>query len=138
MAANKSPGIEKILVRTIKDRLPTTLPMITALINASCTRGIFPRSWKLAEVKMLITKNLPTIGLSLSCPFSRKNAKGLRLIKLCLNCGTEMSNGRLSTRESDNRELHSTVTSLIRTTNAIDEMKISGVVVLDIVKLWIQ
>ena len=44
-----------------------------------------------------------------------------------------MSNGRLSTRESDNRELHSTVTSLIRTTNATDEMKISGVVVLDIV-----
>ena len=50
MPANKSPRIEKIPVRTIKDSLPATLPMITALINASCTRGIFPRSWKLAEV----------------------------------------------------------------------------------------
>ena len=50
MPANKSSGIEKLPVLAIKDSLPATLPMITALINAFFTRGIFPRSWKLAEV----------------------------------------------------------------------------------------
>ena len=55
MPANKSSGIEKIPVRTIKDSLPTTLAMITALIDASFTREIFPRSWKLAEVGVAYT-----------------------------------------------------------------------------------
>ena len=50
MPANKSPGIEKIPVRAIKDSLPATLPMITSLINVSLTRRVFPGSWKLAEV----------------------------------------------------------------------------------------
>ena len=59
MPASKSPGIDNIPVRVIKDSLSTTF-----------TRGIFPRSWKL--------------GLSLSCPFFRKYVKGLRLIKLRL------------------------------------------------------
>lgn len=45
-----------------------------------------------------------------------------------------MSNERLSTRQSGNKKLHSTVSSLIRITNAIDEMKISAVVLFDIVK----
>lgn len=49
-SSNKSLGIEKIPVRTIKDSLPATLPMITSLINVYFTRGVFPGSWKLAEV----------------------------------------------------------------------------------------
>ena len=53
MAANTSSGIEKILVRAIKDSLHVTLPVITSLINASFNRGIFPRSWKLAVVSSI-------------------------------------------------------------------------------------
>ena len=54
MPANKSSGIDKIPVRVIKDSLPATLSVITSLINASFTRGIFPRSWKLALVSPIL------------------------------------------------------------------------------------
>ena len=54
MPASKSPGIDNIPVRVIKDSLPTTLPVITSLINASFPRGIFPGSWKLAVVSPIL------------------------------------------------------------------------------------
>ena len=41
MPASKSPGINNIPVRVIKDSLSATLPVITSLINACFTR-IFP------------------------------------------------------------------------------------------------
>ena len=51
-----------------------------------------------------------------------------------------MSNERLSTRQSGNKKSHSTETSLIRTTdailNAIDEKKITAVVLLDMSKAF--
>ena len=54
MPASKSPGIDNIPVRAIKDSLSATLPVITSLINASFTRGIFPRSWNLAVVSPIL------------------------------------------------------------------------------------
>ena len=54
MPANKSSGIDKIPMRLIKDSLSATLPVITSLINAALTRGIFPRSWKLAVVSPIL------------------------------------------------------------------------------------
>lgn len=54
MPANKSPGIDNIPVRVIKDSLSATLLVITSLINASLTRGIFPQSWKLAVVSPIL------------------------------------------------------------------------------------
>ena len=54
MPANKSSGINKMLVRVIKDSLPATLPVITFLINASFTRGNFLRSWKLAVMSPIL------------------------------------------------------------------------------------
>ena len=76
MPANKSPGIDKILVRAIKDSLLATPLVITYLINASFSRGIFPLSWKLDEVSSILkgvrwmTPNFtfpsqPTTGLRL-------------------------------------------------------------------------
>ena len=78
MPANNSPGIDKILVRAMKD----SLPVITSLINGSFSHGIFPRSWKLAEVSPILkhgnheepNNNRP---ISLSCLFFRKYVKGL-------------------------------------------------------------
>ena len=54
MPASKSPGIDNIPVRVMKDSLSATLPVITSLINVSFTRGIFPRSWKLAVVSPIL------------------------------------------------------------------------------------
>lgn len=50
MPANKSSGIDSIPVRVIKDSLPAILSVIISLINASFSRGKYPRSWKLAVV----------------------------------------------------------------------------------------
>ena len=50
MPTNKSPGIDKITMRVIKDSLPAILPTITSIFNASLTSGVFPSAWKMAEI----------------------------------------------------------------------------------------
>ena len=50
MPTNKSPGIDKILMRVIKDSLPAILPTITSIFNATLTSGVFPSAWKMAEI----------------------------------------------------------------------------------------
>ena len=51
MPTNKSPGIDQISMRIIKDSLPAILPTITPIINTSPVSGIFPRDWKMAVIK---------------------------------------------------------------------------------------
>ena len=46
MPTNRSPGIDKITMRVIKDSLPAILPMITSIFNASLTSGVFSSAWK--------------------------------------------------------------------------------------------
>jgi hypothetical protein len=48
MPTNKSPGIDQISMRVIKNSLPAILPTITSIINTSLVSGIFPRDWKMA------------------------------------------------------------------------------------------
>ncbi len=50
MPDNKSPGIDKIPIRVIKDCLPVISPWITSIINNSLVNNIFPSTWKIAEV----------------------------------------------------------------------------------------
>ena len=143
MPANKSPGIDKIPVRAIKDSLPATLPVITSLINASFTRGIgkFPRSWKLAVVSPIL-KDGNHEEPNNNRPISRLPILSKVCERVALNqiMPYLVSNERLSTRQSGNKKLHSTETSLIRTTDAIlsaiDEKKIAAVVLLDVSKAF--
>ena len=46
----KAPGIDKVSPRFIKESLPTMVPSITSIINASLRSRVFPTSWKIAEV----------------------------------------------------------------------------------------
>ena len=50
MAPNKSPGIDKIPLRVIKDCLSIILPSITSIINATFLSAQFPNAWKIVEV----------------------------------------------------------------------------------------
>ena len=52
--SNKSPRIDKIPVRVIKDSLSVVLPSLTSIINTSFAAGIFPCSWKMAEVSPIL------------------------------------------------------------------------------------
>ena len=141
MPASKSPGIDNIPVRVIKDSLSATLPVITSLINASFTCGIFPRSWKLAVVSPILkdgNHEEPNNNRPISLlPILSKVCERVALNQITPYL---MSNERLSTRQSGNKKSHSTETSLIRTTdailNAIDEKKTTAVVLLDMSKAF--
>ena len=54
MATNKSPGIDKIPIRVIKDCLPAILPSITSIINATFLSAQFLNVWKIAEVTPIL------------------------------------------------------------------------------------
>ena len=54
MAPNKSPGIDKIPLRVIKDCLPGILPSVTSIINATFRSAQFPNVWKIAEVTPIL------------------------------------------------------------------------------------
>ena len=141
MPASKSPRIDNIPVRVIKDSLSATLPVITSLINASFTSGIFPRSWKLAVVSPIIkdgNHEEPNNNRPISLlPILSKVCERVALNQITPYL---MSSERLSTRQSGNKKSHSTETSLIRTTdailNAIDEKKTTAVVLLDMSKAF--
>ncbi|PFX22791.1 putative RNA-directed DNA polymerase from transposon BS [Stylophora pistillata] len=141
MPANKSSGIDNIPVRVIKDSLPVILSVIISLINASFSDGKYPRSWKLAVVSPI-----PKEG-SHEEPDSNRPISLLPIVsKVCERAALNqimsflVSNERLSTRQSGNKKLHSTETSLIRTTDAIlsaiDDKKITAVVLLDMSKAF--
>ena len=50
----KAPGIDKVSPRLIKESLPIIVLSITSIINASLTSGVFPTSWKIAEVCLIL------------------------------------------------------------------------------------
>ena len=141
MPANKSSGIDNIPVRVIKDSLPATLPVITSIINASFKHGNFPRSWKLAVVSPILkdgNHEEPNNNRPISLlPILSKVCERVALNQIMPYL---VSNERLSTRQSGNKKLHSTETSLIRTTDtllsAIDEKKVTAVVLLDMSKAF--
>ena len=54
MPSNKSPGLDKINMRVIKDSLPVILGPLTDIINCSLNTSTYPTAWKKAEVIPLL------------------------------------------------------------------------------------
>ena len=141
MPTNKSPGIDQISMRIIKDSLPAILPTITSIINTSLVSGIFPRDWKMAVIKP-IPKNADHEQANNNRPISLLPI----LSKVCERTVHNQlipyldTKQRLSSQQSGNRRFHSTETSLIETTdsilNAIDEKELTAVVLLDMSKAF--
>ena len=141
MPTNKSPGIDQISMRVIKDSLPAILPTITSIINTSLVSGIFPRDWKMAVIKP-IPKNADHEQANNNRPISLLPI----LSKVCERTVHNQlipyldTKQRLSSQQSGNRRFHSTETSLIETTdsilNAIDEKELTAVVLLDMSKAF--
>ena len=105
MPLNKSPGIDKIPARVIKDCLPAVLPTLTSIINASFATGIFPCSWKMAEVSPILKdrdfedpKNYRPISL---LPTMSKICERIALNQLMPYL---LSNKRLSATQSGNKK----------------------------------
>ena len=141
MPTNKSPGIDQISMRVIKDSLPAILPTITSIINTSLVSGIFPRDWKMAVIKP-IPKNADHEQANNNRPISLLPI----LSKVCERTVHNQlipyldTKQRLSSQQSGNRRFHSTETSLIETTdsilNAIDKKELTAVVLLDMSKAF--
>ena len=141
MPTNKSPGIDKISMRVIKDSLPAILPTITSIFNASLTSGVFPSVWKMAEITPI-----PKEGDHEQANNNRPISLLPMLSKVCekvvLNQVVSYLdiNKRLSTEQSGNKKYHSTETSLIETTDtflhAIDKKEVTAVVLLDMSKAF--
>ena len=141
MPTNKSPGIDKISMRVIKDSLPAILPTITSIFNASLTSGVFPSAWKMAEITPIpkegdheqANNNRPISLL----PMLSKVCEKVVLNKIVSYLDI---NKRLSTEQSGNKKYHSTETSLIETTDtflhAIDKKEVTAVVLLDMSKAF--
>ena len=141
MPTNKSPGIDQISMRVIKDSLPAILPTITSIINASLVSGIFPRDWKMAVITPI-----PKDGDHEQASNNRPISLLPILSKVCeRSVHNQMipyldTKQRLSTQQSGNRRFHSTETSLIESTdsilNAIDGKELTAVVLLDMSKAF--
>ena len=55
----KTPGIDKIPIRVIKDCLPAILSASTPIINETFESDIFPMAWKVAEVIPILKNGDP-------------------------------------------------------------------------------
>lgn len=116
MLTNKSPGIDKIPVRVIKDGLPEILPTVTSIISASFCTEIFLSTWKIAEITHLPKKgdhqqpdsNRPILLL----PILSKVCEKAALNQIVSYLGLKQ---RLSTEQNGKKKHHSTETSLIET-----------------------
>ena len=138
---NKAPGIDKVPPRVIKESSPAIVPCITSIINASFESGVFPASWKIAEV-FPILKNGDHEEPNNYRPISLLPILSKICERVALNQLTSYltSNQRISAKQSGNKRWHSTETALISSTDfvlrAIDQKKITAVVYLDMSKAF--
>lgn len=133
LSTNKAPGIDQISARALKDSLPTTLPVITSIINSSFLTNTFPLSWKLAKV--------------IPCPKTKDSeepcdTRPISLLpiisKVCERAALTQftsfleENDIISDLQSGNRKQHSTETALFYFTDELlknmDEKNISIVI----------
>ena len=124
MAPNKAPGIDKIPVRIIRDCLQAISYPLTSIINTSLLTACFPNVWKIAEVKPIhkegdheiANNNRPISLLPILSKVCERVAHNQLMEYLT-------SKDRLSTKQSGNKEKHSTETSVIQTMilSAIDK-----------------
>ena len=141
MAPNKAPGIDKIPIRIIRDCLQAISYPLTSIINTSLLTACFPNAWKIAEVKPIPKEGDHEIANN-NRPISRLPILSKVCERVAHNQFMEYltSKGRLSTKQSGNKEKHSTETSVIQTTDmilsAIDKKYSTAVVLLDMSKAF--
>ena len=118
---NKSPGIDKIPAKVVKDCKIHIVDQLANLINCSLQKCTFPSAWKLAEVIPLMKNDLDAEKGPNNRPISLLPI----LSKLCervayLQLTTFLTGrGKLSKHQSGNKKLYSTETLNILTTDYI-------------------
>ena len=139
---NKSPGIDKIPAKVVKDCKIHIVDQLANLINCSLQTCTFPSAWKLAEVIPLMKNDLDAEKGPNNRPISLLPI----LSKLCERVAylqlTTFSTGRgkLSKHQSGNKKLYSTETLNILTTDYIidqmDKKNLTAMVLIDLSKAF--
>ena len=122
MPLNKSPGIDYVPTRVLKDCLPVILPALTNIINCSLLSSIFPANWKTSMLIPLLKEgdhetpnnNHP---LSLLVTVSKIIEK---IVSKQFNSYL-ISKQRLTSHQSGNKKYHSTETHNVAVTDEILE-----------------
>jgi hypothetical protein len=132
MPSNKSPGINKINMRVIKD-LPVILGPLTEVINCSLSTSTYPSTWKKVEVIPLLkdgdneeASNNRRLSL---LPIASKICEKVVLIQFNSYL---LRNDRLSSHQSGNKKHISTETLNIFVND--DNKMLSALVLLDFPK----
>uniref|UniRef100_A0A1B6KKS7 Reverse transcriptase domain-containing protein n=1 Tax=Graphocephala atropunctata TaxID=36148 RepID=A0A1B6KKS7_9HEMI len=134
-------GVDKIPIRFIKDTLPITLPIITAIFNKSLMSSVFPEIWKSALVRPL-----PKIP-SPQTPSDFRPISILPALSKCLERIVHQQfssylehNHLISNFQSGFRTNHSTTTALLKITDdirqAMDEKKATLLTLFDFSKAF--
>ena len=141
MPSNKSPGMDKVTTKVIKDCLFTVSKPLTEIINLSFTSNTFPTAWKIAEVVPHV-KNGDSEVASNNRPISLLVTNSKICERIVFN---QLSNyleehNRLTSHQSGNKCKHSTESVHLLVTdhilNAIDEKKVTVLVLLDLSKAF--
>ena len=120
MAPNKSPGINKIPLRVIKDCLLAIVPSITSIIDATFLSAQFLNAWKIAELTPILKDGDQEI------PNNYRPISLLPMLsKICERVAHDqltsfsIANQRLSPKLCGNKKRNSTETPVLQTTDAI-------------------
>lgn len=134
-------GADDIPIRFIKDTLPITLPIITAIFNKSLSSSIFPQIWKSAVVRPL-PKCL--------APGSPSDFRPVSILPALSKCLERIAHNQLyfffdannivSSSQSGFRPHHSTTTALLKITDdirlAMDKRQITILTLFDFSKAF--
>ena len=141
LPSNKTPGLDKVTARVLKDSLPITLSAITNLVNTSFSSNTFAQVWKSAEVIPILKSGDPD---------EPSNTRPISLLpimsKVCERSAHSQfvdfldQNEKISKLQSGNRRFHSTETALLYFADEIlknmDDKKVSVIVLLDMSKAF--
>ena len=138
---SKSPGIDGISIRLLKDASNIVAGPLMNIFNVSLQRAIFPNDWKLAKVTPIFKE-----GNKADCgnyrPISVISAVAKLFEKLVYRQLSSFLrlNGILVEQQSGFRHQHSTQTALLTSTNEwlfnMDRGLLSGILFLDLKKAF--
>ena len=139
---NKSPGIDKIPAKVVKDCKIHTVDQLANLINCSLQTCTFPSAWKLAEVIPLMKNDLdaekgPNNRPISLLPILSKLCEGVAYLQLTTFL---TGRGKLFKHQSGNKKLYSTENLNILTTDYIidqmDKKNLAAMVLMDLSKAF--
>ena len=141
LSKKKAIGLDGISSQLIKISAPVIVALITEIFNCSVLTGVFPDEWKAARVTPVFKSGSPS---------DVNNYRTISIIPMIAKIFEKIIydqfykylsvNNLLSNCQSGFRALHSTVTSLLNSTDKwrlnIDKGQINGVVFVDLKKAF--